>query len=132
MLEGAVVDGVIAAGGVALRAGVIPTPCVAVLVGRCGAALGCVISASHNPYQDNGIKFIGADGYKLSDERQAALERELGGDEGGSGRIEELGDSAERYAAWLLDAYGVTFRQGPRLVADCANGAAVTVAERVL
>jgi phosphoglucosamine mutase len=132
MLEDAVVDGVIAAGGVTLRAGVIPTPGVAVLVGRCGADLGCVISASHNPYQDNGIKFIGADGHKLSDEREAALERELGGDEGAAGRIEELGDAAERYAAWLLDAYGSTLGRRTRLVADCANGAAVTVAERVL
>src|SRR5436190_20294486 len=71
-LEAALVDGITAAGGRAQTAGVVPTPAVAVRARRSRCALGAVISASHNPYQDNGIKFIGGDGRKLTaaDERQ--------------------------------------------------------------
>src|ERR671931_365391 len=73
-LENALVEGVVAAGGRALRAGVIPTPAVAVLTRLEGAERGCVISASHNPYRDNGIKFLGPDGRKLDDAAEAAIE----------------------------------------------------------
>src|SRR4029078_8670005 len=73
-LEAALVEGIVSAGGVARTAGVIPTTGVAVLTRLSGAALGCVISASHNPYRDNGIKFIGGGGRKLSDAREAQIE----------------------------------------------------------
>ena len=73
-LEAALVEGIVAAGGVAVRAGVLPTPGVAVLARRREAALGCVISASHNPYRDNGIKFLRGDGRKLSDGDESAIE----------------------------------------------------------
>ena len=74
MLEAAVAAGVAAAGGEALLGGVLPTPGAPLLIGRYGLDLGVVISASHNPYRDNGIKFFGGDGFKLSDETEAEIE----------------------------------------------------------
>ena len=75
MLEAALAAGVSAAGGDALSAGVLPTPAAPLLIGRYGFDLAAVLSASHNPYQDNGIKFFAGDGYKLSDEAELAIER---------------------------------------------------------
>ena len=74
MLEAAVAAGVAAAGGEALLGGVLPTPGAPLLIGRHGFDLGVVLSASHNPYRDNGIKFFGGDGYKLSDATEAEIE----------------------------------------------------------
>src|SRR6476469_4491090 len=78
MLEDALCAGVAAAGGIALRAGVIPTPAVAWLVREQGASLGAVISASHNPFPDNGIKLFGADGFKLGDDEEDRVEALMG------------------------------------------------------
>jgi phosphoglucosamine mutase len=77
MLEAAVAAGVSAAGGDALLGGVLPTPAAPLLIGRYGFDLAVVLSASHNPYEDNGIKFFAGDGYKLSDEHELEIEREL-------------------------------------------------------
>jgi phosphoglucosamine mutase len=77
MLQAAVAAGVAAAGGDALLGGVLPTPAAPLLIDRYGFDLAAVLSASHNPYQDNGIKFFGADGYKLSDETELRIEHEL-------------------------------------------------------
>ena len=77
MLQAAVAAGVAAAGGDALLGGVLPTPAAPLLIARYGFDLAAVLSASHNPYQDNGIKFFGADGYKLSDETELKIEHEL-------------------------------------------------------
>ncbi len=77
MLQAAVAAGVSAAGGDALLGGVLPTPAAPLLIGRYGFDLAVVLSASHNPFQDNGIKFFAGDGYKLSDESELAIEREL-------------------------------------------------------
>jgi phosphoglucosamine mutase len=77
MLEAAVAAGVSAAGGDALLGGVLPTPAAPLLIGRYGFDLAVVLSASHNPYEDNGIKFFAGDGYKLSDENELEIEREL-------------------------------------------------------
>src|SRR5580692_13190393 len=77
MLQAALAAGVSAAGGDALLGGVLPTPAAPLLIGRYGFDLAVVLSASHNPYQDNGIKFFSGDGYKLSDEAEQAIEREL-------------------------------------------------------
>jgi phosphoglucosamine mutase len=77
MLQSALAAGVSAAGGDALLGGVLPTPAAPLLIARYGFDLAAVISASHNPYQDNGIKFFGADGFKLSDETELEIEREL-------------------------------------------------------
>ena len=71
MLQAALAAGVSAAGGEALLGGVLPTPAAPLLIKRYGFDLAAVLSASHNPYQDNGIKFFAADGFKLSDERGA-------------------------------------------------------------
>ena len=77
MLEAAVAAGVAAAGGEALLGGVLPTPGAPLLIGRYGLDLGVVISASHNPYRDNGIKFFGGDGFKLSDDTEIEIEAAL-------------------------------------------------------
>src|SRR4051794_4312901 len=77
MLEAALAAGVAAAGGHALLGGVLPTPGAALLTRRYGFDLAAVVSASHNPYRDNGIKFFGPEGTKLDDEHEAAIERVL-------------------------------------------------------
>jgi phosphoglucosamine mutase len=77
MLQAALAAGVSAAGGDALLGGVLPTPAAPLLIARYGFDLAAVISASHNPYRDNGIKFFGADGFKLSDDTELEIEREL-------------------------------------------------------
>ena len=77
MLEAAIAAGVTAAGGDVLLGGVLPTPAAPLLVRRHGLQLAAVISASHNPYEDNGIKFFAADGFKLSDETEAAIESQM-------------------------------------------------------
>src|SRR5580693_6003101 len=87
MLESAIAAGVTAAGGDVLLGGVLPTPAAPLLVRRHGLQLAAVISASHNPYEDNGIKFFAADGFKLSDETEAAIENHLGMPGAAAGRI---------------------------------------------
>ncbi|MEA2352755.1 MAG: phosphoglucosamine mutase, partial [Thermoleophilaceae bacterium] len=94
MLEAALAAGIAAAGGHALLGGVLPTPGAALLVRRFGFDLAAVVSASHNPYRDNGIKFFGPDGTKLGDEQEAEMERLVAaaGDdaEAADGRVREL------------------------------------------
>jgi phosphoglucosamine mutase len=80
MLQAAVAAGVSAAGGDALVGGVLPTPAAPLLIGRYGFDLAVVLSASHNPYQDNGIKLFAGDGYKLSDEAERAIEQDVAGE----------------------------------------------------
>jgi phosphoglucosamine mutase len=92
MLQAALAAGVSAAGGDALLGGVLPTPAAPLLLARYGFDLAAVISASHNPYRDNGIKFFGADGFKLSDETELEIERELE-------RLGEGGDGARANGA---------------------------------
>ena len=124
-LEDALAEGIVAAGGRAVRAGVIPTPGVAVLVRLGEADLGCVISASHNPYQDNGIKFLGGDGRKLGDDLEASIERLVGSAPAASGGSEsDLAGAVEEYAGWLVQTYGGGVSAAGGVVADCANGAA--------
>src|SRR5690242_13758610 len=92
MLEAAVAAGVAAAGGHALMGGVLPTPGASLLTRRYGFDLACVVSASHNPYRDNGIKFFGPQGTKLDDEQEARIERVLDEDPTSvtPGRVREL------------------------------------------
>ncbi len=124
MLEAALVAGLLAGGIEVLRLGVLPTPGVAYLTGAYRARAGAVISASHNPYHDNGVKFFGPGGKKLADEREAAIERGLEASapyrEGG--RLREAPEGAERYLDHLL-AYAPDL-DGVRIVVDAANGAA--------
>jgi len=132
MLEAAVVAGLTSAGADAIRVGVLPTPAVAYLVGELDADFGVMISASHNPMPDNGIKLFAAGGHKLPDEREIEIERRLDdparrptGRE--IGRVRDSTDGARRYVEHLLASLPEPL-SGVRVVVDCAHGAASTVA----
>jgi phosphoglucosamine mutase len=132
MLEAAVVAGLTSAGADAVRVGVLPTPAVAHLVGALGADLGVMISASHNPMPDNGIKLFAAGGHKLADALEIAVERGIDvaaarPTGAGIGRVRDLPDAAERYVGHLLAATPISL-SGIRVVVDCAHGAASGVA----
>jgi phosphoglucosamine mutase len=135
MLESAVVAGLASAGADVLRVGVLPTPAVAYLVADTGADLGVMLSASHNPMPDNGIKLFAAGGHKLPDEIEDEIERATTQPwarptGSGVGRVRDLPDAAERYVSHL--AGSVTHRlDGLRVVVDCANGAAWQVGPEV-
>jgi phosphoglucosamine mutase len=133
MLEAALAAGIAAAGGDALLAGVLPTPAAAVLVRKLGFDLAAVVSASHNPYRDNGIKFFSATGTKLDDETEASIEAMIDSDDGRSeapGRVRELNGGAEDYLRALEAAFPVDL-SGRRVALDCANGATHRVAPEI-
>jgi phosphoglucosamine mutase len=125
MLEAALAAGVAAAGGDALLGGVLPTPAAAILVKRLGLDLAAVVSASHNPYRDNGIKFFSAQGTKLGDELEARIESLLDEVPAAAevGRVRKLNGGLEDYLRELEAAFPLDLR-GRRVVLDCANGAA--------
>jgi len=132
MLEDALAAGIAAAGGRAVRLGVVPTPAVAWAVREHSADGGIVVSASHNPFPDNGIKLFGPDGHKLLDaaeeEVEALLDHAGPGPTGADvGWSEAAPGAGEAYAQWAAGRAGVDLR-GLRVVVDCANGAAVGVA----
>jgi phosphoglucosamine mutase len=145
-LESAVVAGLAEAGMDVLRLGVIPTPAVAFLTADLGADLGVVLSASHNPASDNGIKLFARGGFKLPDAAEDEIEarlgrpgRAVGAPDGGFGRVGDDGDSRERYLAHLLASTAVRGQPpdgpplaGMRVVVDCAHGAAWQVAPELL
>jgi phosphoglucosamine mutase len=134
MLEAAVVAGLTSAGANVVRVGVLPTPAVAYLVGQAGADLGVMLSASHNPMPDNGIKLFAAGGLKLPDELEERIEAAvldghglLGRPTGaGVGRVHDLLDGAEHYVKHLVEATPHRLT-GIKVVVDCANGAASEV-----
>ena len=125
MLEAALAAGVAAAGGDALLGGVLPTPAASVLVRRHGLDLAAVVSASHNPYGDNGIKFFSSRGAKLDDAAEAEIERLMDGaaEPDGAGRVRELQGALDDYLRELGRAFPLDLG-GLRVVLDCANGAA--------
>lgn len=128
MLEAAVVAGLTSAGADVRRLGVLPTPAVAHLVADTGADLGVMISASHNPMPDNGIKLFAAGGHKLpdaiEDEIEAGMSEDVEGPTGAAiGRVLDLEDALGRYVEHLLRAVP-TKLDGLKVVVDCANGAA--------
>jgi phosphoglucosamine mutase len=126
MLEAAVAAGVAAAGGEALLGGVLPTPGAPLLIGRYGFDLGVVLSASHNPYRDNGIKFFGGDGFKLSDDVELEIERALDAADGvrcAVGRVRTLEGALEDYLRALHERFEALDLGGSRIALDCANGA---------
>ncbi|MEW6581402.1 MAG: phosphoglucosamine mutase [Actinomycetota bacterium] len=136
MLEGALAAGLASAGADVVLAGVLPTPAVAELVVETGAAAGAVISASHNPFPDNGIKLFGPDGFKLPDAEEAAIEAGLAGDGprpvgAGVGRIEHWPEGCDRYLEHLLGRVAPDLT-GLSIAVDCANGAAARTAPRAL
>jgi phosphoglucosamine mutase len=135
-LEAAVVAGLAAAGADVLRLGVVPTPTVAYATQASGADLGVVLSASHNPMQDNGIKLFSAGGHKLPDEVEADIEGHLGRDwvrPTGSavGRVGDHPELVGGYVDHLLAALPHPL-DGLRVVVDCAEGAASALAPLVL
>ncbi len=125
MLEAAVAAGVAAAGGDALLGGVLPTPAVPLLVDRHGLDAGIVISASHNPYRDNGIKLFGGDGFKLSDADEHAIEAELERPPAAvasPGSVQPLHGAQEDYLRALHERFEGLDLSGRRVVLDCAHG----------
>ncbi|NLH95331.1 MAG: phosphoglucosamine mutase [Synergistaceae bacterium] len=136
MLEAALSAGLTSAGADVLSLGVIPTPGVSYTVRHTGIHGGAVISASHNPAEYNGIKFLDSKGYKLSDDDEAAIEEYLGDplmDEwrpsGASiGVVRQSPESVLRYRDWLRGLFGEGWLSGKVAVIDCANGAASMIA----
>ena len=133
MLEAAVAAGVAAAGGEALLGGVLPTPAVPLLIGRYGLDLGVVLSASHNPHRDNGIKFFGGDGFKLSDATERAIERALEAPPGNGrvGRVRTLQGGLEDYLRALHERFAALDLSGRRIALDCAHGATYRAAPEI-
>lgn len=142
MLEAALAAGANSAGVDCDLAGVLPTPGVAYLTRAKGYDGGVVISASHNPVEDNGIKFFSAGGFKLSDDEEAAIERAVheilkGNDDlarptgAGVGTQRQAGDAAEEYIAFLTGQFPLDL-SGLRIAVDCGNGAASRIAPEVL
>jgi len=125
MLEAAVAAGIAAAGGEALLGGVLPTPGAPLLIGRYGFDLGVVLSASHNPYRDNGVKFFGGDGFKLSDAVELEIEQALESPNGAAavGRVRALQGALEDYLRALHERFAELDLSGRRIALDCANGA---------
>ncbi|MCA2212919.1 phosphoglucosamine mutase [Jidongwangia harbinensis] len=134
MLEAAVVAGLTSAGANVVRVGMLPTPAVAYLVGQAKADLGVMLSASHNPMPDNGIKLFAGGGQKLPDELEQRIEAAIADGHGlrgrptgaGIGRVHDLLDGAEHYIKHLVAATPHPLA-GIKVVVDCANGAASEV-----
>lgn len=140
MLEPALAAGFTSMGMDVILLGPLPTPAVAMLTRSLRADLGVMISASHNPFEDNGIKLFGADGYKLSDDIEAAIEARMKlsmtSDLAASadlGRAKRLDDAIGRYIEHVKNTFpkGVNL-EGLKIVVDCANGAAYKIAPQVL
>ena len=138
MLENALTAGFTSTGMNVFLLGPVPTPAVGFLTRSMRADVGVMISASHNPAEDNGIKFFGPDGFKLSDEAEAEIERIMAGDIAlaqpqNIGRAKRIDDSGSRYIEYVKTTFPRQFRlDGLRIVVDCANGAAYRVAPAIL
>lgn len=140
LLEPALTAGFIAQGMDVILLGPLPTPAVAMLTKSLRADIGVMISASHNPYEDNGIKLFGPDGYKLSDEIEARIEEIIDGnsadelvDAPALGKASRLDDAIGRYVEYVKGTSPGGLRlDGLKIVVDCANGAAYKVAPTIL
>ena len=140
MLENAIVAGLCSMGGDALLVGTLPTPGIAVLTIDQKADAGFVISASHNPFQDNGIKLFSRDGYKLPDEEEAEIARLMASGTltsllptaGGIGKSFRVEDALERYISFCKKTFSTDLDlKGMRIVLDCGNGATYKAAPAV-
>jgi len=140
MLEPALTAGFVGAGMDVVLVGPLPTPAIALLTRSLRADLGVMISASHNPFEDNGIKLFGPDGLKLTDEQEAEIEALMGSDltaamvaPGKLGRASRMDDAPGRYIEAAKQSFPRGLRlDGMRIVVDCANGAGYRVAPTVL
>jgi phosphoglucosamine mutase len=134
MLEAAIAAGITAAGGDALLAGVLPTPAAPLLLKRHGLQMAVVISASHNSYEDNGIKLFGSDGFKLDDDTEHAIEAELDKPVGSPNRIgsvRRFHGALEDYVRELHVRFAALDPIGRRILLDCANGATYRAAPEI-
>ncbi|MDQ4047833.1 MAG: phosphoglucosamine mutase [Actinomycetota bacterium] len=135
MLEASLAAGVAAGGGHALLGGVLPTPGAALLLRRHGFELAAVVSASHNPYRDNGIKFFGPQGTKISDDQAARIEAVVAGEEHPPqrpvGRVRQLHGASGDYLRELELRFRGLDLSGRRVLLDCANGATFQVAPEI-
>ncbi|HEX2415651.1 MAG TPA: phosphoglucosamine mutase [Thermoleophilaceae bacterium] len=132
MLEAALAAGIAAGGGDSLLGGVLPTPGASLLVRRYGFDMAAVVSASHNPYEDNGIKFFGPEGMKLDDEQEQQIEARMEGAGGLSiGRVRELHGAPGDYLRELELRFSNLDLSGRRVLLDCANGATYRVAPEI-
>ncbi len=139
MLESAMEAGIVSAGADVMLVGPLPTPAIAFITSSMRADAGVVISASHNPYQDNGIKIFASDGFKLPDETELDIERRMAdpemptpGIEPRIGKAIRIDDAEGRYVQFLKHTFPKTRTlDGVRVVVDCANGAAYSVAPQV-
>src|SRR5689334_23906602 len=141
MLEQAMTAGFLSVGMDVLLLGPIPTPAIGFLTRSMRADIGVMISASHNPYEDNGIKLFGPDGFKLSDDIEAEIEARLAANELSKslaasaelGRAKRIDDAPGRYIEFVKASFpkGLSLA-GLKVVIDCANGAAYKVAPTVL
>ena len=138
MLENALTAGLTSTGMNVLLLGPVPTPAVGYLTRSMRADVGVMISASHNPHQDNGIKFFGPDGFKLSDAAEAEIEAMVAGDiipakPENIGRAKRIEDGRGRYQEFVKASFPSGLRlDGLKVVIDCANGAAYKTAPEVL
>jgi phosphoglucosamine mutase len=137
MLEAALAAGITSAGGDALPLGIVPTPAVAFATPYLGATGGAMISASHNPVEDNGLKFFGPEGYKLTDAEEERVEELLQRTDAdrptgaGIGRVHPAPEAVMAYVDHLVASCPARL-DGLRVVVDCANGSAFEIAPRVL
>lgn len=141
LYETALTAGITSAGAQAWQVGVLPTPGIAYITGAFRADAGIVISASHNPFDDNGLKIFAGNGYKLPDSKEAELEALMSGDRldaelvhgADIGRAYRVHDALGRYVTYLKGTFPREFTlEGMKIVTDCANGAAYKVAPLVL
>lgn len=138
MLEGALVAGLLSIGAEVMRLGVITTPAVAYLTKAMGAELGIMISASHNPVEDNGIKFFGSDGFKLSDEQEVEIEAIIDQEEDNLPRptgadvgvINDYFEGGQKYLQYLKQSIDNEFT-GLHIAIDCANGSTSSLANHL-
>lgn len=136
MLETAITSGLVSMGMDVYLVGPLPTPAVAHLTKSMGAAAGIMITASHNPYEDNGMKIFGPDGYKLSDDLESLIERHIMGDEPESpplppaniGKAHRIDDARGRYIEFAKNTADNISLHGMKIVIDCGNGAAYFIA----
>ncbi|GIV20432.1 MAG: phosphoglucosamine mutase [Armatimonadota bacterium] len=138
MLEGALVAGLCSAGAKVILLGIVPTPAVAYCTRYSQGDAGAVISASHNPFEDNGIKFFGTEGYKLPDDLECRIEELIRDWESiprasreHIGNVQRDNGLIDQYIAHLIASAGCSLK-GMRVVVDAANGAAYSIAPRVL
>ncbi|HEY2573323.1 MAG TPA: phosphoglucosamine mutase [Verrucomicrobiaceae bacterium] len=140
MLESALVAGLNSMGVNAVLCGVVPTPAVACITAQRNATFGAVVSASHNPYTDNGIKFVGGDGYKLSDDDELLIEAALSHDQlleqrprdGAIGSVSRMEDAAEQFIEHAVSSMQGRRIDGMRIALDNANGASCVTSTETL